>query len=102
MAWAVILNPLHPNLPKLPILINPTCNAFDANFVCQQWETKQSFYDKHLHDVLGPLTGRASDGNAWRRALMVDTAMEITIKYQSKVVSSTHATKLNKTEQPDG
>ena len=36
-ARAIILNPLAPNLPRLPILIMPTCNRFDTDFVHRQW-----------------------------------------------------------------
>ena len=32
-AQAIILNPLLPNLLRLPILIMPTCNCFDTEFV---------------------------------------------------------------------
>ena len=33
---AIILNPLHPKLPCIPILIMPTCNRFSHKFVIRQ------------------------------------------------------------------
>ncbi|XP_072023023.1 uncharacterized protein [Amphiura filiformis] len=83
MGRAVILNPLHPALPKIPILIHPTCNTFDSGFIRRQWDELQSLYDRHLHDILGPLIGQASDGDARRRSLMVATATNLVEeKYQ--------------------
>ena len=35
-AQAIILNPLHPKLPCLPVLIMTTCNKFDSDFVFRQ------------------------------------------------------------------
>ena len=32
-ARVIILNPLHPNLPRLLVLIMPICNKFDSDFV---------------------------------------------------------------------
>ena len=55
LARAVIVNPLHPGLPKVPILIHSTCNKFDSAFVKRQWDELQRLYRLHLHDQLGPL-----------------------------------------------
>ena len=35
---AIILNPLHPNLPRLTVLTMPTCNKFNKEFVFHQWQ----------------------------------------------------------------
>jgi hypothetical protein len=43
--------------------------------VDQQWEATSQFYDTHLKDVLGPLTGRSSDGDSRRRKLMLRRAV---------------------------
>lgn len=37
-ARVIIANPLHEKLPCLVVVAHPTCNRFNANFVCQQWE----------------------------------------------------------------
>ena len=34
----IMINPLHPSLPKILILIMPTCNTFDNNMVSNQME----------------------------------------------------------------
>ena len=82
LARAVILNPLHPALPKIPILVHPTCNTFDAAFIQRQWKELQRLYDVHLCETLGPLVGQASDGDARRRTLMVSTATSTEGKFQ--------------------
>ena len=71
---AIILNPLHPDLPKLPIVIHATCNQFDTRIVQNQWERLEVFYNAHLKDVLGPLIGHSSDGDSRRRKLMLQRA----------------------------
>ena len=35
---AIFFNPLHPNFPRIAILVMPTCNMFDDHFVYQQWQ----------------------------------------------------------------
>ena len=45
MAQAVILNPLHPHLLKIPVLIHLTCNQFDAAFLRQQWNKIKMLYN---------------------------------------------------------
>lgn len=68
----LILNPLHPRLPRLVILIQLTCNRFDAVFVRKQWEKVRALWSIHLLNVVGPLIGHASDGDARRRKLMLE------------------------------
>ena len=70
-ARAILLNPLHPCLPKLPVLVMPTCKKFDSKFVRNQWDQLQAIYDKHLRVNLGPLIGQASDGDSRRRKLFL-------------------------------
>ena len=74
-ARAMIINPLHPHLPKIPIVIHPTCNKFNAAFVSQQWQQTAQLYNTHLKDVHGPLLGRSSDGDSRRRKLMLSSAL---------------------------
>ena len=45
-ARAIILNPLHPKLPRIPVLIMPTCNRFDHEFVFRQWQTVERLLRK--------------------------------------------------------
>lgn len=70
-ARAIILNPLHPKLPRIPVLIMPTCNRFDHEFVFRQWQTVERLYEKELQDIVGPLIGHSSDGDSRRRKLML-------------------------------
>ena len=37
-ARAILINPINKDLPKIPILIMPTCNRFDHAFVFHQWQ----------------------------------------------------------------
>ena len=61
-ARALILNPLHKMLPKIPVFIMPTCNRFKHRMVYQQWEQTKRFYDSHVLDIMGLLIGNSSDG----------------------------------------
>ena len=70
-ARAIILNPLHPKLPRIPVLIMLTCNRFDHEFVFRQWQTVERLYEKELQDIVGPLIGHSSDGDSRRRKLML-------------------------------
>ncbi len=76
LAWAVIINPLHPDMPKISIFMNPTCNRFNAAFVKHQWQGIKCLYDLHLGDTLGPLIGQASDGDArkWNPMMQMATS----------------------------
>ena len=69
---AIMINPLQPGLPKIPIMIMPTCNKFTSKFVKGQWSKLKSLYNKHLCDTLGPLIGHASDGDARRRKIFLE------------------------------
>ena len=78
-ARAIILNPLHPDIPKIPILIQPTCNRFDATFVSNQWGSCKDLYQEaNLHDILEPAIGHSSDGDSRRRSLMITKAISQT------------------------
>ena len=74
-ACAVIINPLHPDLPKIPIIIHPTCNRFDAMFVQYQCTSSCQLYDAHLHNTLWPLMGHSSDGTLHWWSLMLTKAL---------------------------
>ena len=70
-ARAIILNPLVPNLPCLPILIMPTCNHFDTDFVHRQWQEIERLFEEELEVILGPLIGHSSDGDSRRHKIML-------------------------------
>ena len=70
-ARAIILNPFLPNLPRLPILIMPTCNRFDTEFVHRQWQEIERLFEDKLEATLGPLIGHSSDGDSRRRKIML-------------------------------
>ena len=70
-ARAIILNPLHPKLPRLPVLIMATCNKFDSNFVFRQWQEVQRLYETEIEPIVGPLIGNSSDGDSRRRKIML-------------------------------
>ena len=75
-ARAVIINPIHPDLPKFPILLHATCNRFDSDFVKDQWDRIDVLYREYLEGELGPLIGHSSDGDSRRRHLMLNEAMK--------------------------
>ena len=76
-ARVMIINPLHPDMPKLPILMHPTCNRFDSEFVKGQWDQTDHLYITHIEASIGPLIGRSSDGDARRRKLMLLNASSL-------------------------
>lgn len=41
-ARVIMINPLHPNLPSLPIYMMPTCNKFTADHVSRMGGTLQA------------------------------------------------------------
>jgi hypothetical protein len=72
---AVIINPLHPQLPKLVVMVQVTCNRFTAAHVRSQWERLYDLWyrdgGKNLGSILGPLVGHGSDGDARRFKLQL-------------------------------
>ena len=41
---AILLNPLHIKLPRIAVLMMPTCNKFDHTFVYRQWQDMERLY----------------------------------------------------------
>ncbi|KAG1655018.1 hypothetical protein GQR58_024744 [Nymphon striatum] len=70
LARVIMVNPLHPNLPRMVAFILPTCNKFSHLDVYSQWVKIQKNYEQ-LADVLGPLIGNSSDGDSQRRKCML-------------------------------
>lgn len=75
-ARAIILNPLHPNLPRLTVLTMPTCNKFNTEFVFHQWQEIERLYEQELEDIIGPLIGHSSDGDSRRRKIMLQLSTD--------------------------
>jgi hypothetical protein len=71
-ARVMMINPLHKDLPRLPVMLMCTCNKFDSEFVQEQWRRVDELYEKHLKPVLGPKIGNSSDGDARRRKAMLN------------------------------
>ena len=82
-ARVIIANPLHEKLPRLVVVVHPTCNKFNANFVYQQWEKVEFMWKKHVENNLGPIVGHSSDGDSRRRQLMLkDYSSTSGLRYQ--------------------
>lgn len=71
---AILLNPLHPNLPCITVLTMPTCNKFDHTMVYCQWQDVERLYEQELKEIVGPLIGHSSDGDSPRRKVMLQLA----------------------------
>ena len=70
-ARVIILNVLHPKMPKLVLLLMPTCNRFTHQLVQTQWEEIIYLCRTHLSDLI-TLIGHASDGDGHRRKLRLE------------------------------
>ncbi|KAL2630167.1 hypothetical protein R1flu_014853 [Riccia fluitans] len=71
-ARVVIVNPLHEKLPRLIVYASVTCNSFIASWVRDHWKGLKQRWDKCRRQVVGPVLGHASDGDARRRKLMLE------------------------------
>ena len=60
-ARAILINPIHKDLPPLVALLQAVCNKFDHKMVQRQWSEIRALYDRHLLPVLCPLVGHSSD-----------------------------------------
>ena len=71
-ARVVMVNPLHQSLPRLVLVVNCTCNCFDAAWVRRQWGVIEKIWEDECKDIVGPIVGHASDGDSRRRQLMLE------------------------------
>ncbi|KAL2624488.1 hypothetical protein R1flu_008733 [Riccia fluitans] len=71
-ARVVIVNPLHEKLPRLIVYASVTCNSFIVSWVRDHWKGLRQRWDKCCRQVVGPILGHASDGDARRRKLMLE------------------------------
>ena len=79
-ARAIIINPLHPALSKIPVLIHPTCNRFDAAFVERHWYDVAGLYISEME--LGHLVANSSDGDSQHCSLMLTKALSQRDRHQ--------------------
>ena len=68
-----MVNPLLKGLPKLVLVLQCTCNGFKAPHVKAQWVAIRRLWHRPggLGDILGPLVGHGSDGDARRESAML-------------------------------
>ena len=71
-ARVVMVNPLHQSLPRLVLVVNCTCNCFNAGWVRRQWKVIEKIWEDKCKDIVGPIVGHASDGDSRRRQLMLE------------------------------
>lgn len=70
---AVIIHPLHEDLPSMVCYLTPTCNRFTAEDCKERYKTIKALYEGcDLQHILGPLVGGSSDGDARRRVDQVE------------------------------
>ena len=91
-ARAIIINPIHIDLPPFVILLQAVCNKFTSEMVRNQWNNIKTLYNDHLLCVLGPLVGHASDGDSRRRKLMLENSTsKLGERYKIKHENFTHS-----------
>ena len=81
-ARTIILNPLHPKLPQIPVVIMPTCSRFDHEFVFRQWQTFERLYKREPHDIVGPLIGQSSESDSGCRKLTLQRTSNVGSGYR--------------------
>ena len=75
----VLVNPLHPDLPRLPCLMMGTCLTITCDeYIKPQWRQLDQWYDKHLLNIIGPQVGKSSDGDPRRRKAFITESAEPT------------------------
>ena len=70
-ARVIVVNPLHPKLPRLVLVACCTCGCFDSSWVREQWKRIDNLWTEHCYAAVGPIIGHASDGDSRRRQLML-------------------------------
>lgn len=70
---AVIINPLHRDVPAMVCYIAPTCNKFTAGDCRVKYQRiKEMIREAGLNDIVGPLLGSSSDGDSRRRTTQIE------------------------------
>ena len=70
-ARVVVVNLLHPKLPRLVLVACCTCNYFNSDWVRKQWNVIDDLWKRDCLGAVGPIFGHASDGDSCRRQLML-------------------------------
>ena len=71
----IMYNPCHPKLPPMAIMVVPTCNRFDKEYVDRQWVAALHICNTHLGHVVGMVCGNDSDGDSRRRSLQQEAML---------------------------
>ena len=71
----IMYNPCHPKLPPMAIMVVPTCNRFDKEYVDRQWAAALQICNTHLGHVVGMVCGNDSDGDSRRRSLQQEAML---------------------------
>ena len=93
---AIIANPLHPDLPRLVLVLTGTCNTFSyRDYVKPQWDEVETMYDRYVAPILGPRIGHSSDGDPRRRhAFLVHSLTTTPRPYTINTPGFTHQGRL--------
>ena len=75
-ARAIMINPLHPNLPRTVIHLQANRNTFTHNAVLNQWLLYDELCKRNLDPVLDPDIGKGSDGDSRRRKLFLNQSSD--------------------------
>ena len=75
LARIMVINPLHPGLPKLVCLWTGTCKAFTATeYIAKQWRRASELFHQWIEPIVGRMIGHSSDGDSTRRKCMVSSS----------------------------
>eukprot|EP00112_Aurelia_sp_Birch-Aquarium-sp1_P017422 Seg404.2 transcript_id=Seg404.2/GoldUCD/mRNA.D3Y31 product="hypothetical protein" protein_id=Seg404.2/GoldUCD/D3Y31 len=85
-ARAILINPLHKDLPRLVLHLEATCNSFTQYDVQRQWQRYDEFCRDLLDPVLGPDMGKGSDGDYRRRKLFLAPSSDANSDIRYKTV----------------
>ena len=67
---AIIVNPLHPDLPQIPLVLVATCSTFDyQTYLLPQWKEIESLFQ----EVIEPITGLIFVGNSGQYRFPITT-----------------------------
>lgn len=72
----IIVNPLHPDLPPIPVVLIGTCSTFTyEDYLVPQWRDVDKLFDEVFHKVGLRRIGHSSDGDSRRRKAFVHRSL---------------------------
>ena len=74
LARAMILNPMHANLPR--VFFQHVIDSLIKMLTIDQWTSVEEIFQRKMCDRIGPLVGHSSDDNSRRRKLMVQKMLK--------------------------